>query len=96
MNLGTQRILPGKTYITLKEHAADCKYLYIRNQSGVWQKLEGLSDGTFAVSSTGRYLLTRHRMDWHRPDPVWILCGFGVLTAAVLIYIVSKKRYWFW
>lgn len=89
--------LPGTISIALKKAPKKYKYFYLVNvQGNEYQVLNSLSDNSFKVSSIGQYLLSNKNMNRTRISVVWLLGGFGVILLLSLIYIFTKKKYWFW
>ena len=48
------------------------------------------------ISSVGEYLLTEKNMNKFKINIVWVLGAAGVILLMSLIYIFTKKKYWFW
>ncbi|MBQ6039883.1 MAG: Ig-like domain-containing protein [Oscillospiraceae bacterium] len=89
--------LPGTISIALKNAPKKYKYFYLVSpRDGVYQALNSLSDNTFKVSSIGQYLLSTKNMNRRKINIVWVLGGIGVIFLLSLIYIFTKKKYWFW
>ncbi len=89
--------LPGTVSVKLKNAPKQYKYFYIVNaQSSGYQALNSLSDNSFKVSSIGEYLLSTKNMNRIKINLIWILSGIGVILMLSVIYIFTKKKYWFW
>ena len=89
--------LPGTVSVKLKNVPKQYKYFYIVNaQSSGYQALNSLSDNSFKVSSIGEYLLSTKNMNRIKINLIWILSGIGVILMLSVIYIFTKKKYWFW
>ena len=89
--------LPGTVSVRLKNAPKKYKYFYIVNeQSNGYQALNSLSDNSFKVSSIGEYLLSTKNMNRVKINIVWILSGIGAILLLSVIYIFTKKKYWFW
>lgn len=58
--------------------------------------LNTLSNNTIKISSVGEYLLTEKNMNKFKINIVWVLGAAGVILLMSLIYIFTKKKYWFW
>ena len=89
--------MPGKVDILLNEDTASYKRLYLYNENTQkWQYLNSYADGVVEVDTSGRYLLTNETLNTIGVN--WYFLGAAglVLLAIIVVYIVVKKRYWFW
>lgn len=90
--------MPGKVQITLNETtAASYRCLYLYNTSlEQWQQLNSYENGVLTLDTAGRYLLTVKAfrtwgLNW------WFIGTTAVLVAVLIaVYIIFKRRYWFW
>jgi len=91
--------LPGKISISFDNTQIQrAKYLYLYNEAK--KKYEVISNaienGTITIDIGGKYLLTNKKLSLLRVNLfVTIIGGIGFLTM-VTIYIISRRRYWFW
>lgn len=90
--------LPGKISIKLRNSKSDYKYFYMCSNDGKsLRKLNALSgDNTFSINSAGDYLLTTERAESFRISIVWVLGAAGVILFMSVVYIFTKRKYWFW
>ena len=90
--------LPGKISIKLRNSKSDYKYFYMCSNDGKsLRKLNALSgDNTFSINSAGDYLLTTERAESFRINIVWVLGAAGVIILMSVVYIFTKRKYWFW
>ena len=90
--------LPGKISIKLRNSKSDYKYFYMCSNDGKsFRKLNALSgDNTFSINSAGDYLLTTERAESFRINIVWVLGAAGVILVMSVVYIFTKRKYWFW
>lgn len=90
--------LPGKISIKLRNSKSDYKYFYMCSNDGKsFRKLNALSgDNTFSINSAGDYLLTTERAESFRINIVWVLGAAGVILLMSVVYIFTKRKYWFW
>ena len=90
--------LPGKISIKLRNSKSDYKYFYMCSNDGKsLRKLNALSgDNTFSINSAGDYLLTTERAESFRINIVWVLGAAGVILLMSVVYIFTKRKYWFW
>lgn len=90
------RNLPGAISVKLKNDTADYRYFYLCGENEDYHKLNGISDNEFTLSSVGKYVLATKEINGMKINPIWVLGGAGVILIMSLIYIFTKKRYWFW
>lgn len=89
--------LPGTISITLKKTDKNYKYLYIVDKKkNDYKRLNTLSNNKFKINSAGKYMLTTKEINRFKINIVWIFGGVGVILLLSLIYIFTKKKYWFW
>ena len=89
--------LPGVVEIALGGEQAGYTRLYLMNDStGQWQYLNSYADSVLRTDEAGRYLLTNETLTFISVS--WYALGGAlvVLLAIVVVYIMVKKRYWFW
>ena len=89
--------LPGVVEIALEGEQAGYTRLYLMNDStGQWQYLNSYADSVLRTDEAGRYLLTNETLTFISVS--WYALGGAlvVLLAIVVVYIMVKKRYWFW
>lgn len=93
-NLNDGKSLCGE--VTLRLNDAP-KRLYIYNESkDRYQGIQAEKDGEWPLNSTGTYLLTDEDLNSHAVI-WWIILAVGGLSLVLLtIYIIVKKKYWFW
>lgn len=97
VTLSDEKKLPGTISISLKNAPQKYKYFYQVNKDGSeYRMLNSLSGNTFKVSSVGKYLLSNKNMNRTPINFLWILGGAGVILLLSVIYIFTKKKYWFW
>jgi hypothetical protein len=97
VTLSDEKNLPGTISISLKNAPQKYKYFYQVNADGSeYRMLNSLSGNTFKVSSVGKYLLSNKNMNRTPINFLWILGGAGVILLLSVIYIFTKKKYWFW
>ena len=89
------KALPCSVRIDLDMSTYTRLYLY-NPTSGKWQYLNSYADGVVEVDTSGRYLLTNETLNTIGVN--WYFLGAAglVLLAIIVVYIVVKKRYWFW
>ena len=90
--------LPGKISIRLKGINLEYKYVYLCSEDGKEiKRINALTDkNTVLMTSTGRYLLCLKKAEKFKINIIWILGAAGVILIMSVIYIFSKRKYWFW
>lgn len=89
--------LPGKVRLKLNDRKYNKKYIYVYNKNS--NKYKMLSDNykkNVELKNNEEYLFTDIDLDKYKVD-VRIIVGIVVVIGILLIiYVVIKKRYWFW
>ena len=89
--------LPGAVCVKLDEEKSDFRYFYlVDSEEGSYQRLNSADNNEFRVSTAGEYLLTNKNMNRIHINVIWILGGAAVVLALAVVYIFTKKKYWFW
>lgn len=96
INLTDENKLPGTISISLKKVSNKYKYFYLMSDNKDYQRLNSLSNNVIKINSVGKYLLTEKDMNRFKINIVWVLGAAGVILILSLIYIFTKKKYWFW
>lgn len=96
INLTDENKLPGTISIALKNESDKYRYFYLMSDNKEYQRLNALSNNVIKISSVGKYLLTEKNMNKFKINIVWVLSAAGVILLMSLIYIFTKKKYWFW
>ena len=89
--------LPGTIEISLGNIEEKYQYLYLFNEhAGKYEKLNSYDDGVLVVNKGGTYLLAEDEIIEHKN----LKNVLGISAVAVgglfVIYVVVKKKYWFW
>ena len=88
--------LPGPITIALKDPPAAYQYFYLKDAEGAFQRLNTLSENTIIISGEGSYLLTTEEIEGFRINIIWVLAAGGVILLLFLLYILTRRKYWFW
>lgn len=88
--------LPGPVTIALKNQPAAYQYFYLKEAEGVFQRLNALSENAIVVSGEGSYLLTTEEIEGFRINIIWVLAAGGTILLLFLLYIFTRRKYWFW
>lgn len=95
--LNNGQALPGTLEITLKDGNSGYARLYLFNEaSEKWQYLNSYSNDVLHTDEAGRYLLTNQTVTFIGVSWYALGAAVAVLAAIAVVYIVVKKRYWFW
>ena len=87
--------LPCSVRIDLDKSTYSRLYLY-NSVSGKWQYLNSYTDGIITADTAGRYLLTNENLKFANINWSFFIAGGVVVVIIGVVYIVLKKRYWFW
>ncbi len=89
--------LPGNVEITLDDSYSAYPRLYLYNETNEkWQFLNNYTDGVITADAAGHYLLTTETLNFITMN-FFALVAAGIVLAAIIgVYIIVKKRYWFW
>ena len=97
VSLENDNKLPGTITIKIKDDPTSYKYLYLLDESTQeYYKLNALSNKEFRINSIGKYLVSIKEINHFRINVIWILSTVGVILFLSIIFIFTKKRYWFW
>lgn len=87
--------LPCSVRIDLDVSTYSRLYLY-NTVSGKWQYLNSYTDGIITADTAGRYLLTNENLKFANINWSFFIAGGVMVVIIGVVYIVLKKRYWFW
>jgi hypothetical protein len=88
--------IPGKITIELKDDLEEYKYLYIEKDNN-YVILNSLNTNNVEINSEGKYLLTEKKIySFNVNVLIYIAIMLGMALIGSLIYIFSRKKYWFW
>lgn len=97
LTLDNECNLPGTINVKLKNCSEKYKYFYLLDyNTNEYKKINSFSNNEFKINSYGEYLLSTKEINKFRINVFWILGGVGVILIMFIIYIFSKKKYWFW
>jgi len=83
--------------VRLKNCSEKYKYFYLLdNNTNQYKKINSLSNNEFKINSCGEYLLSKKEIRKNEINIIWILAGAGTILVMSVIYIFTKKKYWFW
>ena len=89
--------MPCTVSLTLTGGNEAYSRLYLYNEAtGQWQYLNSYAGGIVTTDTAGRYLLTNDTLTFIHMNPYVLIAAGAVLVAIIVVYIVVKKRYWFW
>lgn len=97
IDINSEQTIPGAITIQLKDIYEGYKYLYIYNDDlDEYTKLNTLSEDEFTATSGDFYLLTLNDINGFKINFLYIIGAIGILLILTIIYIFSRKKYWFW
>ncbi len=89
--------MPCAVSLTLTGDNASYSRLYLYNEATQqWQYLNSYADSVVTTDTAGRYLLTNNTLTFVHMNFYALVAAGVVLVAIIVVYIVVKKRYWFW
>lgn len=94
LNEGNQ--LPGAVLLSLNT-SEPYRFLYLYNSAlGKWQQLNSYRSGIMTLDTAGQYMLTVKKLTLSELN--WWIISACLLAVVILfcIYVVIKKKYWFW
>jgi uncharacterized protein YjdB len=91
--------LPGKISISFEDETIQRgKHLYLYNEAK--KKYEVINNaielGTINVDIGGKYLIAEKEISFFRINLLLIIIGAICFIAIIVVYIFTKKKYWFW
>lgn len=89
--------LPGTITVYLKNTSEKYSYFYlVDEENNNFQRINAISNNTFIINSVAKYLLSTKDKNGFKFNFLWILSGICVILILSVIYIFTKKKYWFW
>ena len=89
--------MPGSVNINLKKETVKGKYLYIYNdKKGKFLLLGEIKAQEIQLDEAGKYLITDKKIQKYKFSIMAIGVAGGVCIILGIIYIVFKKKYWFY
>jgi uncharacterized protein YjdB len=91
------RNLPGKLQVALADRSLLKEYVYLYNDAKETYELLNVKDGdSLTLDVGGKYLMTDEKRGGSGIDPFIIGVAASAIGAAVSIFIMVKRKYWFW
>ena len=91
--------LPGEISISFEDQKLQsAKYLYLYNEAkGKYEIINNAIElGTIKIDIGGKYLITEREQTFFKINLWVIIIGGFSLVAIIVVYIFTKKKYWFW
>ena len=95
--INEKRNLPGSIGVEFLSLDSGYRYLYLYNEAT--QKYERLNhlDGSAAVISlTGEYVLSKSKLDGPPFGVYMIIAAAMLIVVCAAVYVLLRKRHWFW
>ena len=72
--------------------------MYLYNEAkGKYEIINNaIESGTIKVDIGGKYLITEREQTFFKINLLVIIIGGFSLVAIIVVYIFTKKKYWFW
>lgn len=94
--LNEKENLCGNIKISI-ENAENYKYLYLYNETqGKYRLIKNSNLKDLDLNSNGKYMLTNSKVIYSRFPWAVIIIVSTILLVLSIIYIIFKRRYWFW
>lgn len=87
--------LPGKIELQFKNKLLNYNYLYFYDNEK-YSILNTNSTEKVLIDTSGKYYLKKDKIGGFKINFLWIIGGIGVILTFFVIYIFTKKKYWFW
>lgn len=88
--------LPGTIYLKMK-NVKSYQYVYLYNIAKKKYELIKTEDiGNIKLDTTGTYLLTTDKINDFSINKILIIGAGIIVIGIIIIYILCKKKYWFW
>lgn len=86
----------GEIRLSIKD--VEGQYLYLYNQArGKYELIETDNIGELHLTSSGQYLITKNKLKIQKwSTKIILVIGGGICTLGIIIYIIVKRKYWFW
>lgn len=95
--LNNRKNLCGAVTLDLSQVIENERYLYLYNQDKKqYQKVTVDDIKMLTLDTEGMYLLAEHKLSGLQIHLFWIILGVVVVVIGLGVYIVVKKKYWFW
>ncbi len=89
--------LCGDVTIDIRDKVTSEKYLYLFNEATEkYERLEVEDITLLQIDTAGKYILTTEKISEVDVNEVVIVIGVVACVLGVVLYIMCKKRYWFW
>lgn len=95
--LNRSKRLCGAVTIQFDEETVSGNYLYLYNVSkGQYELLQQKDINLMELDTEGRYLITETKLSAGKVKIVFLIIMSAFIIVLLGVYIVLKKRYWFW
>lgn len=95
--LNRGRNLPGRIELVLTDRDIQKKYVYLYNDAKKRYELLDAKDGaSLLLDVGGKYLMTDEKRGGFGIDPFVAGVAASTIGAAIVVFVLLKRRYWFW
>ena len=95
--LNRSKKLCGAVTVQFDDDAISGKYVYLYNISkGKYEQLQEQNVKLMKLDTEGKYLITDKKLSTHKIKIVIFITALALIIILTVVYIVIKKRYWFW
>jgi hypothetical protein len=89
--------LPGKITLDLRAGGFEGEYLYLFNESkNKYEKLDAKSGAALRLDEAGKYMLSDKDLSALKIKRLWIAFAAGAVAVFIIVFVVVRRRYWFW
>lgn len=89
--------LPGEIDVELTDATLDRQLLYLFNSDkGSYQELDSKAGTMLRLDEPGTYKLTDKRLNSLTISPLWLATAGLIILVGVVVFIIFRRRYWFW
>ena len=89
--------LCGPINIEFQDEKLQGRYLYLYNEAKEKYYLVNVDDmGQLKLDTAGNYMITEVKTSGFRINWIVVICVSFILLGLVIVYIVTKKKHWFW
>lgn len=95
--LNRSKRMCGEVTIQFDEDTLSGKYVYLYNKSkGKYELLQEKDITLMELDTEGKYLVTEKKLSSGRISLVAFIVAVVFVVILLVVYIATKKRYWFW
>ncbi len=95
--LNRSKDICGAVTIQFDKNVISGKYVYLYNSAkNKYEMLKGQDVDLLELNTEGKYLITEKKLPNGKGGFIIISVALGIVFILLAVYVVMKKRYWFW